>query len=69
MFDQGAMRGKRSRAGRRGVWRRAPARRERCEERDCVSQMQLLRERPEVLVRALREMGITENGDEVLEES
>jgi hypothetical protein len=31
--------------------------------RDCVSQMRLARNRPDVLASALREMGITENGD------
>ena len=31
--------------------------------RDCVSQMRLLRSRPDILANALREMGITEDGD------
>jgi hypothetical protein len=33
--------------------------------RDCVTQMRVLRSRPDVLANALREMGITENGDDV----
>ncbi len=33
---------------------------------DCVRQMQMFRHRPDVLAGALRDMGISENGDEVL---
>jgi hypothetical protein len=33
---------------------------------DCVRQMQMFRHRPDVLASALRDMGVTENGDEVL---
>jgi hypothetical protein len=33
--------------------------------RDCVAQLGLLRSCPDVLEGALREMGITENGDEI----
>lgn len=32
--------------------------------RDCVTQMRLLRRRPDVLANALRDMGVTESGDE-----
>jgi hypothetical protein len=31
--------------------------------RDCVTQMLVLRRRPDILANALRDMGITENGD------
>jgi hypothetical protein len=31
--------------------------------RDCVTQMRLLRSRPDVLANVLREMGVTESGD------
>jgi hypothetical protein len=37
----------------------------RDEGRDCVEQMELIRARPDVLAKALRDMGITEGGDEV----
>ncbi len=33
--------------------------------RDCISQMRLARSRPDVLANALREMGVTETGDEI----
>jgi hypothetical protein len=32
---------------------------------DCVRQMQMFRHRPDVLATALRDMGVTETGDEV----
>ena len=32
---------------------------------DCVRQMQMFRHRPDVLASTLRDMGITESGDEV----
>jgi hypothetical protein len=51
-------------AGRLGTWRRSTRRRKRIEERDCVSVMRILRERPEALAAALREMGVTTDGDE-----
>ena len=41
---------------------------DRVNGRDCVSEMRLLRSRPEVLANALRDMGVTESGDEVVEE-
>ena len=31
---------------------------------DCLTHMQLFRNRPDVLASALREMGVTESGDE-----
>lgn len=31
---------------------------------DCVRQMQMFRHRPDVLASALRDMGVTEHGDE-----
>ena len=31
---------------------------------DCVRQMQMFRHRPDVLASALRDMGVTESGDE-----
>jgi len=34
---------------------------------DCVRQMQMFRHRPDCLARALRDMGVTESGDEVVE--
>ena len=33
--------------------------------RDCVTHMRLLRSRPDVLANALRDMGITESGDDL----
>jgi hypothetical protein len=33
---------------------------------DCVRQMQMFRLRPDVLASALRDMGVDENGDEIL---
>jgi hypothetical protein len=36
--------------------------------RDCISQMRLARRHPEVLASALREMGVTENGDDLPDE-
>jgi hypothetical protein len=33
--------------------------------RDCVTQMRLLRSRPDVLANVLREMGVTESGDDL----
>ena len=33
---------------------------------DCVRQMEMFRHRPDVLASALRDMGVDENGDEVL---
>ena len=33
--------------------------------RDCVTQMRVLRSRPDVLANMLREMGVTENGNEL----
>ena len=33
---------------------------------DCVRQMQMFRHRPEVLAAALRDMGFSDSGDEVL---
>jgi len=35
--------------------------------RDCVVMMELVRRRPEVLATTLREMGVSESGDEVSE--
>jgi len=32
---------------------------------DCVRQMQMFRHRPDVLASALRDMGVSESGDEV----
>ena len=32
--------------------------------RDCVTQMRLLRSRPDVLANALRDMGVTESADD-----
>lgn len=36
--------------------------------RDVVTQMEMLRQRPDVLASVLRDMGVTESGDEVSEE-
>jgi hypothetical protein len=36
--------------------------------RDCVSQMALVRKRPDVLANHLRAMGITEDGDELADD-
>lgn len=36
--------------------------------RDCVTDMRLAYSRPDVLGNALREMGVTENGDDPIEE-
>ena len=33
--------------------------------RDCVTQMRVLRSRPDVLANMLREMGVTESGNEL----
>jgi hypothetical protein len=33
---------------------------------DCVRQMQIYRHRPDVLAKALLDMGVTESGDEAL---
>lgn len=33
--------------------------------RDCVTQMRVLRSRPDVLANALRDMGVTESGDDL----
>lgn len=33
---------------------------------DCVRQMEMFRHRPDVLASTLRDMGVTESGDEVL---
>ncbi len=35
---------------------------------DCVRQMQMFRHRPDVLASALRAMGVSDSGDEVLED-
>jgi len=35
--------------------------------RDCVAQLERYRNRPDVLAAALRDMGVTESGDEVEE--
>lgn len=34
---------------------------------DCVRQMQMFRRCPDVLASALRDMGVDENGDEILD--
>ena len=36
--------------------------------RDCVAMMEVVRSHPEVLANVLREMGVTESGDEVRDE-
>lgn len=33
--------------------------------RDCLTQMRVLRSRPDVLANALRDMGVSESGDEL----
>ena len=35
---------------------------------DCLSQMRLLRRRPDVLANLLRAMGVSENGDDMADE-
>jgi len=35
--------------------------------RDCVAMMEVVRSHPEVLANVLREMGVSESGDEVSE--
>lgn len=41
---------------------------DREEGRDCISKMRLAAKRPDVLANDLREMGITENGDDTEDE-
>jgi hypothetical protein len=36
-------------------------------DRDCVTQMHMLRSRPDMLANALLDMGVTENGDGIAE--
>lgn len=45
--------------------KRAVEKQSRTYAQDCVAQMEMLRSHPDVLANALREMGVTESGDEV----
>ena len=50
---------------RRDDWCVPRNHREHC--RDCLTYMQLLRNRPDVLARALLDLGVNESGDEIID--